>query len=114
MTLDTALEEKYSPNTNRYFNGTAHFEFRPYAGLTASQSQTEGCPALRNQTITKDYTSVLALTEPSTYNAVNDPLNAFLTCWPLGYDFGSKSFQDTTDITFEEMETLDYAVYSSE
>ncbi|KAJ6031189.1 hypothetical protein N7540_001921 [Penicillium herquei] len=100
-----------------YFNGTAHFEFHPYAGLAASESQTGGCPALRNKTITKDYKSVLALTEPSTYNAANDPLNAFLTFWPLGYDFGSKSFQeDTTRLDgFDIMmlDSLEYAIYSS-
>ncbi|KAJ5703238.1 hypothetical protein N7488_010786 [Penicillium malachiteum] len=99
-----------------YFNGTARFEFYPYAGLAASSSDphTKGCPALCNKTITKDYKSILALTEPSTYNTAPDPVNAFLTLWPLGLDFGSKVFDKETEyLSFEWADELDYAIYSS-
>ncbi|KAF3394145.1 hypothetical protein F1880_005526 [Penicillium rolfsii] len=91
-----------------YFNGTAHFEFSPYGGLAASE--TGGCPALRNKTITKDYKTLLALTEPSAYNTANDPVNAFLTLWPLGFDFGTLP----DEISFEISDSLDYALYSSD
>ncbi|KAJ5113019.1 hypothetical protein N7456_001553 [Penicillium angulare] len=92
-----------------YFNGTAHFEFSPYAGLAASE--TAGCPVLRNKTITKDYKALLALTEPAIYNTANDPVNAFLTLWALGFDFGTipESY-----ITFDMLDSLEYAVYSSD
>ena len=102
------MQELHSSNTCRYFNGTAHFEFSPYGGLAASE--TGGCPALRNKTITKDYKTLLALTEPSTYNTANDPVNAFLTLWPLGFDFGTLP----DEISFEISDSLDYALYSSE
>ena len=94
----------------RYFNGTAHLDFLPYSGLAASE--TSGCPVLRNRTITKDYKTLLALTEPSTYNTDNDPLNAFLTLWPLGTDLGTVS--DTSIYGWSESDQLDWGIYSSQ
>ncbi|KAJ5910615.1 hypothetical protein N7504_005258 [Penicillium tannophilum] len=92
-----------------YYNGTTYLEFSAYAGLAASE--TEYCPVLRNQTITTNYTSLLALTEPASYNNLdNDPVNAFLTLWPPGFDFSSIT---TWKLIQEMVPSLKYALFSS-
>ncbi|OKP00912.1 hypothetical protein PENSUB_7493 [Penicillium subrubescens] len=47
-----------------YHNGTTHLEFFPYGGLASSEQSD--CPDFHNKTITKEYTTVLGLSEPST------------------------------------------------
>ncbi|KAJ5797636.1 uncharacterized protein N7503_006932 [Penicillium pulvis] len=90
-----------------YYNGTTYLEFNPYAGLASSE--TEYCPILRNKTITRNYTTVLCLTEPASYNAPDDPVNAFLTLWPHNFDFSSIPFDGDID----EVSSLEYGLFSS-
>jgi ABC-type microcin C transport system permease subunit YejB len=45
-------------------SGTTHLEFFPYRGLASSEQSD--CPDFHNKTITKEYTTVLGLSEPST------------------------------------------------
>ncbi|XRM43047.1 hypothetical protein ABZX51_006251 [Aspergillus tubingensis] len=68
-----------------YYNGTTDVEILPYAGLASTYSSL--CPNIANTTVTKQYDTVLALTEPSTYNVGYDPVNAFLTLWPNNFNF---------------------------
>ncbi|OOF93334.1 hypothetical protein ASPCADRAFT_7566 [Aspergillus carbonarius ITEM 5010] len=70
-----------------YYNGTTDVEFVPNIGLAANDSLL--CQHLPNTTFTKQYDTVLALTEPSTYNHGFDPVNAFLTLWPPGFNFST-------------------------
>ncbi|KAJ5538555.1 hypothetical protein N7494_008034 [Penicillium frequentans] len=90
-----------------YYNGTTYLEFAPYAGLASSE--TEFCPMLRNKTITKNYTTVLGLTEPASYNAPDDPVNAFLTFWPHDFDFSSIP----SGGMLNEVSSLEYGLFSS-
>ncbi|KAJ5803279.1 uncharacterized protein N7503_005729 [Penicillium pulvis] len=92
-----------------YYNGTTYFEFSAYSGLAASE--TEYCPDLRNETITTNYTTLLALTESASYNNLeDDPVNAFLTLWPPGFDFTSVP---SGKLIQEMIPSLKYALFSS-
>ncbi|KAH8703523.1 hypothetical protein BGW36DRAFT_423084 [Talaromyces proteolyticus] len=91
-----------------YYNATAQVDFIPYGGVAASI--TSQCPAaFSNQTGTRNYTARLGLTEPSLYNSANDPVNAFLTLWPL--DFNFSTLLSGQIIIF--MPGLEYALFSS-
>ncbi|GKZ57839.1 hypothetical protein AnigIFM60653_007443 [Aspergillus niger] len=71
-----------------YYNGTTDVELSFYTGLASNWSHL--CPNLVNTTVTKHYDStVLALTEPSTYNVGYDPVNAFFTMWPNNFNFST-------------------------
>ncbi|KAJ5998944.1 hypothetical protein N7451_006754 [Penicillium sp. IBT 35674x] len=90
-----------------YYNGTAHVDLFPYAGLAASDAPE--CPSFRNATFKESYTTVLGLTEPSSLNSDDDPVNAFLTLWPLGFNFSTLPLGQTLNV----ITAIDYALYSS-
>lgn len=94
---------------NRYYNATAQVDFIPYGGLAAS-IPSKCPPAFSNQTASGNYSARLAITEPSSYDSVDDLANVFLTLWPLDYNFTKLlSGQRITD-----MPGLDFALFSSE
>ncbi|RAO69117.1 uncharacterized protein BHQ10_005129 [Talaromyces amestolkiae] len=62
-----------------YYNATAQVDFEPY---NVSSSIQINCPAL-----TTYYTARLGLTKPGPFNSADDPINAFLTLWPLDFNF---------------------------
>ncbi|RAK98114.1 uncharacterized protein BO80DRAFT_427633 [Aspergillus ibericus CBS 121593] len=95
-----------------YYNGTTDVELLPYAGLASTYRSL--CPNLANTTITKQYETVLALTEPSTYNTGYDPVNAFLTLWPPGFNFSSLPYPTSSDETLELDSSLEFALFSSD
>ncbi|KAJ5735574.1 uncharacterized protein N7483_000699 [Penicillium malachiteum] len=91
-----------------YYNGSTSLKLSAYAGLAASE--TEYCPVLRNKTITTKYKTLLALTEPASYNNLkDDPVNAFLTLWPPGFNFSSINDWEL----IQEMVSLEYALFST-
>ncbi|PWY92999.1 hypothetical protein BO94DRAFT_460703 [Aspergillus sclerotioniger CBS 115572] len=94
-----------------YYNGTAHVEAWPDAGLAANYSSL--CPPLANTTMTRQYDTVLALTEPSNYNYGFDPVNAFLTMWPSGFNFSSLSTSPIEVYAVDYSPYLEFALYSS-
>ncbi|KAJ5723082.1 hypothetical protein N7488_001117 [Penicillium malachiteum] len=92
-----------------YYNGSTSLKFSPYAGLAASE--TEYCPILRNKTITTNYKTILALTEPASFNNLkDDPVNAFFTLWPPGFNFSVINDWEL----IQEMPHLEYALFSSD
>jgi hypothetical protein len=94
---------------NRYYNATAQVDIVPYGGATASIENS--CSAsFDNKTSSKNYTAVLGLTEPSTYNSANDPVNAFLTLWPIGFNFTKLLSGEM----MQDMPGLEFALFSSE
>jgi len=53
------------------------------------------CPKLRGKTITADYNTLLAITEPGEYNRGNNPINAYLTIWDPKFNFSSLPATET-------------------
>ncbi|GLA81428.1 hypothetical protein AtubIFM56815_005079 [Aspergillus tubingensis] len=93
-----------------YYNGTTDVEILPYAGLASTYSSL--CPNLANTTVTKQYDTVLALTEPSTYNVGYDPVNAFLTLWPNNFNFSTLPTYSGGTLQLDA--ELEFGLFSSE
>lgn len=85
-------------------------EILPYAGLASTYSSL--CPNLANTTVTKQYDTVLALTEPSTYNVGYDPVNAFLTLWPNNFNFSTLPTYSGGTLQLDA--ELEFGLFSSE
>ncbi|OJJ77812.1 hypothetical protein ASPBRDRAFT_71123 [Aspergillus brasiliensis CBS 101740] len=94
-----------------YYNGTTDVELSPYTGLASTYSSL--CPNLANITVTKQYETVLALTEPSTYNAGYDPVNAFFTLRPHNFNFSTLPYPEYSDETLQLYSALEFALFSS-
>ncbi|RAK90359.1 hypothetical protein BO79DRAFT_263126 [Aspergillus costaricaensis CBS 115574] len=94
-----------------YYNGTTDVEFSFYTGLASNWSFH--CPNLVNTTVTKQYNStVLALTEPSTYNVGYDPVNAFFTMWSNNFNFSTLPGPSWDGL--QEDASLKFAMFSSD
>ncbi|KAJ5667434.1 hypothetical protein N7507_003298 [Penicillium longicatenatum] len=73
-----------------YYNATTYVDLFPYAELATSE--TLNC-----------------LKEPSTLNSDDDPVNAFLTLWPLEFNFSTLPLGRALN----EITAIKYAFYSS-
>ncbi|RAH57318.1 hypothetical protein BO85DRAFT_514015 [Aspergillus piperis CBS 112811] len=94
-----------------YYNGTTNVELSFYTGLGSNWSFH--CPNLVNTTVTKRYDStVLALTEPNTYNVGYDPVNAFFTMWPNNFNFSTLPGPSWDGL--QEDASLKFAVFLSD
>ncbi|KAJ5433536.1 uncharacterized protein N7458_012692 [Penicillium daleae] len=94
-----------------YYNGSTTIEIEPFGGIAAQEEGTNDatwCPNLKDKTYSTKFDTILGLTERSKYNAGNNPLNAFLTLWDVGYNFSSlNASQGITDLPW------DWALFSS-
>jgi hypothetical protein len=82
----------------RYYNGTTTISVKPFSGVSKQEIETDestSCPNLEGKEIKAHYDSVLALTERSSQNAGNNPVNVFHTLWDEGFDFSTLKSNET-------------------
>jgi hypothetical protein len=93
-----------------YYNGTAELGLMPFTGLAVGNSSQ--CSSLANTTITVQYDTILALTEPSaSLNGGSDLVNAFLLLWHTGFDFSSIT---SSGLQLIDLLSLQWSLFSSE
>ncbi|KAJ5974791.1 hypothetical protein N7481_008498 [Penicillium waksmanii] len=87
-----------------YYNGTTRVEITPFSGFAAKEKeQHDGawCPNLQGKSFNTTFATLLALTEPSKYNAPNIPVNAFFTLWDYDYDFSVEDYDALFEFPWE-------------